>query len=124
MKNTIVTFLVLVIGWSVSQEAFFLLWYQVANASFTERFCVNVKAPDLMCNGKCQMEELTQQKKEEPVKNIPALVLRFSYIALLPGHPILSSISDQPQIDSFHFQWDYDFQAVQPFFHPPPLSYS
>lgn len=120
LKNAIAFFLLFIIGWNVSQEAFFLLWYRVANASFTERYCINVEEPELMCHGKCQIQKVSEQKKEAPNHNIPGLVLRFSYMAVLPAQAFPQFYNLLVDSASFHFRWDYDFLAIQTLFRPPP----
>lgn len=120
LKNVIPVFLLFVIGWNVSQEAFFLLWYQVANTSFTERYCINVEEPELMCHGKCQIQKVSEQKKEAPNHPAPGLMLRFSYLAVLPVQTFpLFSLSMKERA-SFPFFWGYDFLAIRTLFRPPP----
>ena len=121
LKNAIPFFLIFIIGWNVSQEAFFLLWYQVANTSFTERYCINVEEPELMCHGKCQIQKISEQKKEAPDHPIPGLVLRFSYIAVLPVQTFPTLCLPMAGRTSFPFLWAYDFLAVQTLFRPPPV---
>lgn len=121
MKRVVAIVLIFVIGWNVGQEAFFQLWYQVANGSFTERFCINVAQPELMCHGKCQLQELAEEKKEQPPQNTPTQVLRFNYLALVPGHFLPNSLSHSRRSPSFHFLWIYDFSHASSLFRPPPL---
>ena len=60
MRKAVSIIFVLIICCQFSKEAFFLSWYHLNRASFTEQFCVNIERPELDCHGQCKMESVLE----------------------------------------------------------------
>lgn len=43
--------------------------YIFHNESFTEKYCINIKKPELKCNGKCHLKKIdTEKETKDPTK--------------------------------------------------------
>lgn len=58
MRKAFSIVLILIICCQFSKEAFFLTWFHLNRATFTEQFCVNIDRPELDCHGQCKMDEV------------------------------------------------------------------
>ena len=116
--------LTVVLLWHAGREALLLNWYRLANASFTELFCINKDRPEMACHGHCQLLRLSAEWEEQdnPASERPVLQPEARSWFAPPALPVLvyrakaeiHSRNNWPHLRSF-----YLFSYTGFVFHPP-----
>ena len=125
MRKAFSIVFILIICCQFSKEAFFLSWYHLNQASFTEQFCVNIDLPELDCHGQCKMETVLDNftkptpstDRIQTPKSLPDFkVLNNAY--LWSGFLFENYIVSQPK----HLERISLFFHLKKVFRPPILS--
>lgn len=116
--------LTVVLLWHAGREALLLNWYQLANASFTELFCINKDKPEMACHGHCQLARLSAEWEEQdaPANERPVLQpeARSWFVSTMtPALVFRQKAAVQVQNNWPHFRSCYDFSYTGFVFHPP-----
>ncbi len=116
--------LAIVLLWHAGREALLLNWYQLANASFTELFCMNKDKPAMACHGHCQLMRLSAEWEEQdnPAGERPVLQPEArSWFVPPPARSLVVSLRSAVQA---RYDWPrnvcfYQFSYTGFVFHPP-----
>jgi hypothetical protein len=91
--------------------------YLFDNANFTEKHCVNKDAPEMQCNGACQLND--NQNKDEPVAPNPLEYRAFDLFLCDPL--ILECFSFSVTSEKNHFSQRYELlKKKEKILVPPP----
>ncbi len=67
--------LVTALLWNIFHVAITYGYYYIDQSGFIEQFCVNIEKPELKCDGKCHLKEITEKdatNNEAPLKMMAA----------------------------------------------------
>lgn len=95
-------------------------FYHLNNKSFTELFCENQDKPEMECNGKCYLTEVSndnqQEKNDSLLNNFQKEIAFFLNLSEISNEPSLTETVYFPEY--FYFE-TYKFSFVQNCLRPP-----
>ena len=60
-RNTFSVILIIAMLWNVFYVSFTYVYYFVDQEGFIAEYCVNIAKPELKCNGKCHLKEVSEK---------------------------------------------------------------
>lgn len=95
-------------------------FYHFNNESFTEIFCKNQDKPEMECNGKCYLAEVSNDNQKEKndflLNNFQKEIFFFLNLSEINDEPYFAETFYFPEY--FYFE-TYDFSFVQNCLRPP-----
>jgi hypothetical protein len=122
-KCFILTFIVLILFQTFSSFGL-LIYYHWNKAAITAAHCVNLNSPELMCFGKCYLEEQLEQLQDGSEK-VPARTLEkndIQYVFELVETLFDSSILATKNACLFFYEDYFPQSYSKDIFHPPQFA--
>jgi len=119
-----ISFLLIAIALQAGRDALAGLWFLANQEVITEQHCVNKYEPELMCHGKCYLqdvlEEQHQQEEQNPLK-IPPSEERLPFLALPLFFNSFREAAYRDHLLSHNFYYGFPSGRLLAFslFHPP-----
>lgn len=99
--------------------SFTYIYYSIDPIGFIEELCENKDAPELQCNGKCELTKVIETNS--PKENTPLQIIDFKDILLYQN--LISAYNFKENITQklplFIYQNCYQYAAIHSCFHPP-----
>lgn len=112
--------LIVLVLFNSTRVALIYAYYELDTVGFIEAFCINKDKPELECNGKCHLKEVS--KTQDSQQKTPENIFDFKPLLLYPS-PVMDftfypNNYSEKQIPTA-YQNKYFFQNFSYCFHPP-----
>ncbi|TYB76673.1 hypothetical protein ES676_04830 [Bizionia saleffrena] len=96
-------------------------WYALDIESFVEELCENKDRPELKCNGKCYLNEITANNSAQEKQTLPNL--KWDQLVFCQTELTLNEAPLYPVVKRENFQYNilYKSTLFYSIFHPPQV---